>query len=75
MHKKQAVRNNTNCPVYFKEQETMKKEIEMCIRDKNNLIVGWITGYSDDALKALLETNKVEGWHISYAEDIEKGYR
>lgn len=53
----------------------MKKEIEMCIRDKNNLIVGWITGYSDDALKALLETNKEEGWHISYAEDIGKGYR
>ncbi len=53
----------------------MKKEIEMCIRDKNNLIVGWITGYSDDALKSLLETNKEEGWHISYAEDIGKGYR
>lgn len=41
----------------------MKKNTELCIRDKNGYIVGWKVGYSDDELKQLLERHKDEGWH------------
>lgn len=53
----------------------MKKNTELCIRDKNGYIVGWKAGYSDDELKQLLERRKDEGWHISYAEYTEGGLR
>ena len=53
----------------------MKKDVELCIRDKNGYIVGWKAGYSDDELKQLLERYKDEGWHISYAEYTEEGLR
>ena len=53
----------------------MKKDAELCIRDKNGYIVGWKAGYSDDELKQLLERHKDEGWHISYAEYTEEGLR
>ncbi len=51
----------------------MKKNTELCIRDKNGYIVGWKAGYSDDELKQLLERHKDEGWHISYAENTDGG--
>lgn len=53
----------------------MKKDVELCIRDKNGYIVSWKAGYSDDELKQLLERHKDEGWHISYAEYTEEGLR
>lgn len=39
----------------------MKKNTELCIRDKSGYIVGWKAGYSDDELKQLLERHKDEG--------------
>lgn len=53
----------------------MKKDSEMCIRDKNHRIVAWKAGLSDKELKTLLEKHKEEGWHISHTEDIGNGYR
>lgn len=53
----------------------MKKDSEMCIRDKNHRIVAWKVGLSDKELNTLLEKHKEEGWHISHAEDIGNGYR
>lgn len=53
----------------------MKKNIELCIRDKNGYIVGWKVGYSDTELKQLLKRHKDEGWHISCAEYTEEGIR
>jgi hypothetical protein len=53
----------------------MKKEIELCIRDKDERIVAWQVGYSDDEIKKLLERHKKEGWHTSYAEYTEEGLR
>lgn len=48
----------------------MKKNTELCIRDKNGYIVGWKAGYSDDELKQLLERHKDEGWHIREKQRI-----
>lgn len=53
----------------------MKKNAELCIRDREGRIVAWQTGYSDEDLKNLLERHKDEGWHISYAEYTENGLR
>lgn len=53
----------------------MKKDVELCIRDKNGYIVGWKAGYSDHELKQLLKRHEDEGWHISYAEYTEGGLR
>jgi hypothetical protein len=51
----------------------MKKDIELCIRDKNNCIVAWPGGYSDQELASLLSHHKTEGWHVSYATYTGKG--
>lgn len=53
----------------------MKKNIELCIRDREGRIVAWQVGYSDEDLKNLLERHKDEGWHTSYAEYTENGLR
>jgi hypothetical protein len=53
----------------------MKKNAELCIRDREGRIVAWKAGYSDEDLKNLLERHKDEGWHISYAEYTENGLR
>lgn len=53
----------------------MKKDTELCIKDKNNRIVGWSVGYSDAELRRVLNVHKDDGWHISYAEDTGCGYR
>lgn len=50
----------------------MRKEVELCIRDKTECIVGWRVGYSDDELKELLERHKDEGWHLSHTEYTEE---
>lgn len=60
---------------FMRRNIDMKKNTELCIRDKNGYIVGWKAGYSDDELKQLLERHKDEGWHISYAEYTEGGLR
>lgn len=59
----------------MKRYINMKKNTELCIKDKNGYIVGWKVGYSDDELKQLLERHKDEGWHISYAKYTEGGLR
>ena len=59
----------------IQKENDMKKDSEMCIRDKNHRIVAWKAGLSDKELKTLLEKHKGEGWHISHAEDIGNGYR
>lgn len=51
----------------------MKKNIELCIRDKTNCIVAWPGGYSDQELASLLARHKAEGWHVSYAAYTQKG--
>lgn len=53
----------------------MKKDAELCIKDKNNRIVGLVVGYSDDELRLLLRKHSDDGWHISYVEDTGNGYR
>ena len=60
---------------FMRRNIDMKKDVELCIRDKNGYIVSWKAGYSDDELKQLLERHKDEGWHISYAEYTEEGLR
>ena len=60
---------------FIKRFINMKKNIELCIRDKNGYIVGWKVGYSDTELKQLLKRHKDEGWHISCAEYTEEGIR
>ena len=59
----------------IQKENDMKKDSEMCIRDKNHRIVAWKVGLSDKELNTLLEKHKEEGWHISHAEDIGNGYR
>ena len=57
-----------------KNSKKMKfKDIELCIRDKNNCIVAWPGGYSDQELASLLSRHKTEGWHVSYATYTGKG--
>lgn len=53
----------------------MKKNVELCIRDREGRIVAWQAGYSDEDLKNLLEHHKDEDWHTSYAEYTENGLR
>ena len=53
----------------------MRRKLELCIRDKNNRIVGYPVGYSDDELSRLLSRNKDEGWYMSYAEYTDVGLR
>ena len=44
----------------------MKKDIELCIRDENGLIVAWCVGYSNEELENLLKRHP--GWYFSSAE-------
>ena len=53
----------------------MKKDAELCIKDKNNRIVGWVVGYSDTELRRALKVHEDDGWHIDYAEDRGYGYK
>lgn len=51
----------------------MSKEIELCIRDNQQRIVAWQTGYSEEEIEELLKLHP--DWHRSYAEYTEEGLR
>ena len=51
------------------------KNIELCVRNKEGKIVAYAVGYSDEELTRLIKRHNTEGYHMSYAENTEEGYK